>query len=177
MPNVLFRPIRKATSGHPKWTLIADEVKKTIDDVVKPRVLEYHQNIVAPWDHPPEFKAAKFVTKEGITVRVWAVGPNKKYWIWVTEGTKPPKKDIVPKKPGGVLAFPANYKPHTTVRGPGYKGPGTSSGPMVFVKRIKKENIKGIKARPFIPAIARWSKTWFAREMKNAIARGKRKAK
>jgi len=172
MPDVLFRPIRKATSRNPKWTLIADEVKRTIDDVVKPRVLKYHQNIVAPWDHPPEFKAAKFVTKDGITVRVWATGQNAKYWIWVTQGTKPHK--IRPKKKGGVLAFPANYKPHTTVAGPGYKGPGTSSGPTIFATEV---NHPGTKARPFISAIARWSKTWFSREMKNAIARGKRKAK
>jgi hypothetical protein len=169
-----FRGRRK----HPNWTGIAKEAERTLDAVVKPRLLSYAERIVANWEHKPEFKARKVVTRGAIAVDVWPTGPNKKYWVWVSRGTglygpKHRKYPIKPRKPGGVLAFPSVYTPKTRPRGPSYGGPGTSSGPTVFAMHVEHP---GTKPRHFEEAWARWGKTWFRREMENAIRRGARRA-
>lgn len=155
---------------HPNWSGIAKEAKKTLDVVVKPRLLSYPRRIVASWEHKPDFKAMKKVTRQDIRVYVYPTGPNKKYWIWTSRGTKP--HPIEPKK-APILAFPSVYKPKTTVRGPGYKGPGRSSGPTIFAMHVDHP---GTKPRHFEEAWTRWAKTWFRREMENAMRRGARRA-
>ena len=111
-------------------------------------------------------------------VYVYPAGPHRDIWQWVSRGTglygpKKRKYPIRPKKKGGVLAFPESYTPKTTVRGPGYKGSGKSSGPTIFAKEVMHPGIKG---RHFEEAWGRWAKTWFRREMENAMRRGARRA-
>lgn len=49
-------------------------------------------------------------------------------------GVKP--HTITPKRPGGVLAFQANYSPHTRPIGRS-GGPGQARGPTVFTKKVR----------------------------------------
>ena len=167
--QILFRQIR-ARAKHPNWSGIAKELEKTLDAEVKPRLLEYGERVVANWEHKPQFKARKRITRGGISVYVYPAGENKKYWIWTSRGTRP--HPIEPKK-ASVLAFPSVYTPKTKPRGPSYGGPGTSSGPMIYARHVDHP---GTKPRHFEEAWARWTKTWFRREMENAIRRGVRRA-
>jgi len=162
-----FRGRKKA----PNWSGIAKEVERALDTKVKPRLLEYPKKITANWEHKPDFQARKRITRDAIAVDVWPTGPNKDYWIWTSRGTKP--HPIKPKR-AKVLAFPSIYVPKTKPRGPSYGGPGKSSGPTVFAMYVKKH--PGTKPRHFEEAWARWGKTWFRKEMENAIRRGARRA-
>ena len=175
--QILLRPVR-GRKKHPNWTGIAKEIERTLDSVVKPRLLDYPRRIVASWSNKPDFKARKRVTRDAISVYVYPAGPHKDIWQWVSRGTglygpKKRKYPIRPKKKGGVLAFPESYTPKTTVRGPGYKGSGKSSGPTIFAKEVMHPGIKG---RHFEEAWGRWAKTWYRREMENAMRRGARRA-
>ena len=167
--RVLVRQVR-GRKEHPNWQGIVKEVEKTIDAVVKPRVLNYATRVVANWAHKPAFKARKSVSRGGIIVYVYPSGENAKYWIWTSRGTKPHK--IRPRR-AKVLAFPSVYIPKTTPRGPSYGGPGTSSGPTRFAQEVDHP---GTKARHFEEAWARWARTWYKREIDNAMRRGARRA-
>lgn len=167
--QILLRPVRSRKT-HPNWTGIVKEVERELDSYVKPRLLDYPRRIVASWEHKPDFKAMKRVTKDAISVYVYPTGPHRDIWQWVSRGTKP---HIIRPKRAKVLAFPEIYEPRTTVRGPGYKGPGKSSGPTVFAKEVHHP---GTKARHFEEAWGRWAKTWFRKAMENAMRRGARRA-
>lgn len=177
--QIIARPIR-SRGKRSDWIQIAKEIARTMDDVVKPRMLDYPERIVARWSakNRPTFKATKHISNKEIFIRVVPTGPNADRWKQISRGTglygPKGKKYRIPKEgPGPPLAFPSVYSPKTTVRGPGFKGPGTSSGPMVFASHVMHS---GIKARHFEEAWARWSKTWFKREIENAIRRGIRKS-
>jgi hypothetical protein len=174
--QILLRRI-KGRKKAPNWTGIAKEVERTLDRYVKPRLLEYGERVTANWEHKPAFKAKKRVTKEGISVYVYPT-KNKDIWTWVSRGTGihgPKKKPYrIPKTGKKLLAFPSVYAPKTKPRGPSYGGSGESSGPTHFAMYIKDH--PGIKGRHFEEAWARWAKTWFRREMENAMRRGARRA-
>jgi len=167
--QILFRAIR-ARGKHPAWVEIAKEIERTLDTRVKPRMLEYPRKVVASWEHKPDFKARKRVTRTGISLYVYPTGENAKYWQWTSRGTKP---HIIEPKRAAALRFPSLYQPKTTPRGPGYKGSGKSSGPIVFALKVHHP---GTKARKFEEAWARYNKKWFRKEMENAIRRGARRA-
>jgi hypothetical protein len=168
--QILLRRI-KGRKKAPNWTGIVKEVERTLDRYVKPRLLGYPKKIVANWEHKPDFKAMKRITRDAIKVYIYPTGEHKDIWQYVSRGTKP--HIIRPKKKGGVLAFPLVYVPKTKPRGPSYGGPGKSSGPTIFAKEVKHP---GTKPRHFEEAWARWAKTWFRREMENAMRRGARRA-
>jgi hypothetical protein len=166
--RVLLRQVRGRKKS-PRWTEIAKEVERSMESTVKPRILEYAEKIVANWEHMPQFKARKSVGKE-ILLYVYPTGPNAVYWIWTSRGTKAHK--ITPKK-ASVLAFPTGYAPKTSPRGPSYGGPGKATGPTVFAVEVDHP---GTRPRHFEEAWARWAKTWFRREIENAMRRGARRA-
>jgi hypothetical protein len=167
--KILVRQVR-GRRKHPNWSGIVKETERTLDAVAKPRLLEYPKKIVANWEHKPEFRAMKRITRNSIRVYVYPMGPNKKYWVWTSRGTRP--HPIEPKR-APILAFPSIYIPKTQPRGPSYGGPGTSSGPTVFAMHVDHP---GTKPRHFEEAWGRWAKTWFRREMENAMRRGARRA-
>ncbi len=167
--RILLRRV-KGRKKHPNWSGIVKEVERTLDAKVKPQLLEYPKKVVANWKHKPDFKAMKRVTKDAISVYVYPTGPNKDYWIWTSRGTRP---HIIRPKKAKILAFPSVYKPKTTPRGPGYRGPGVSSGPTVFAKEVKHP---GTKPRHFEEAWERYAQARFRKEMENAMRRGARNA-
>jgi len=155
---------------HPNWQGIVKELETTIDQVVKPRLLEYPKKVVADWDHQPEFKAMKKISRDAVRVYVYPTGPNKDLWIWTSRGTRP---HVIKPKKAPVLAFPSMYAPHTKPQGPSYGGPGKSSGPKVFAQEVHHP---GIKPRHFEEAWHRYALGWYRRECENAMRRGARRA-
>lgn len=167
--RVLMRSIR-GRAKNPNWKGIAEEMERTARGPVCKRLESYAKRITDPWDHQPEFKCFVGISRGGLIIWVFPFGENKKYWIWVSRGTK---KHTIEAKNKPLLIYPSIYNPHTTVRGPGYKGKGEESGPLVFRRSVEHP---GIKARHFEEAWARWAEPWFPREMENAARRGARKA-
>lgn len=166
--RILMRRVR-GRAKHPNWTGIAKEAERTLDVVVKPRLVKWGERTVANWKHKPGFAARKYVTRQAIRVCVYPTGENKKYWIWTSRGTKP--HPIEPKKKP-ILAFPSIYIPKTSI-GPTYGGPGTSKGPTIFAMHVDHP---GTWPRHFEEAWAIWARDWFRREMENAMRRGARRA-
>jgi hypothetical protein len=172
MPQVLFRPIKAKI---PDWQAFNREVSKTIDNTVKPDLLEYFNKVVKSWRNPPTFQARKSVKPTSITLEVKPTGPNAEIWKYVSFGTRP--HIIVPKR-AKALRFQwggyGSYKPRTTTSG-GYNGPGkVVGGKQVFRQQVKHP---GNKARNFEKHIARWYKTRFQRVMNEAVKRGVKAAK
>jgi len=174
MPQVLFRAIKAKPIN---WTAFYNEIAKTLDETVKPELLEYFDKVTDSWVNKPDFKSTKSITPSEMTVSVYPTGENAKIWRYVSQGTKGPYP--IPKNPlpyhlkfkwGGY----GSYKPRTTTSG-GYKGPGKVIGGTIH--RPKQVSHPGIKARNFEKHIARWYRPRYRQVMKNAVARGLRKAK
>ena len=168
--RVLIRQVR-GRKKHPNWSGIVAEVAATLESEVKPRLLVYPRKVVANWEHKPEFKSRKTITQDYVAVDVFPAGPNKKYWIWTSRGTKP--HIIKPKRKGYPLRFPTGYAPKTSPRGPSYGGPGTSSGPEVTAMVVHHP---GTKPRHFEEAWKRYALKWFRKTVENAMRRGARRA-
>lgn len=171
MPQVLFRVIR---ANSPKWSVLYNELEKSIDTEVKPALVAWFNKVTRNWTHKQVFKATKSITPSQIEIAVYPTGPNAKIWGYVSKGTKGPYP--IPKpgnKRAKTLRFREGYKARTTTSG-GYNGPGKATGKTVFRKHVTHP---GIKARNFERHIARWYRPQFRRAMKNAVARGLRKAK
>jgi len=166
--RILFRQVK---SNPKNWLAIADEVKKAIDEQVKPDLLSYFNRIVKSWEHKPTFEARKIVSKGNISVYVYPTGENAKYWLWVTLGT--PKREIVPRadNPTGLLFFRVPYTPKTS-QGGHYGGPGTYGNELVVAKKVTQHEIKG---RHFEQHTARWYKSKHTVTIRAAIRRGNRK--
>jgi len=165
MPQIAYRTVRSR-----RKFIEAPKVKRmladAIDAEVKPHYVRRFKEVVADWDHKPEFKSRKFIKPDSISVNVFPAGPNKKYWIWVSGGTRP---HIIEAKNSPTLAFmwggPGSYQAKTKPGKPRYKGPGTVlGGKMVFPRRVKHP---GSKAREFEGVIAKEEKPWFSRTMEN----------
>jgi hypothetical protein len=172
MPQVLFTVIKAKPIN---WQAFSDEISRTLDSEVKPDVLAYFQRVTKSWKHQPDFRAVKKVTPEAVSVGVVPVGPNADIWRYVSQGTRP---HIIMPRNSKALRFPwggyGSYKARTTTSG-GYNGPGrVIGGKTVHLMRV---NHPGNKGRHFEQHIARWYAPQFRRTMKNAVARGMRKAR
>jgi hypothetical protein len=171
MPQVLFRVIKAKPVN---WQPFYNEIADTLDKVVKPDMIAWFNKIVAAWVHQPAFKATKKITRTDMSVYVYPAGPNAQIWRYVSQGTR---AHIIRPKRAKALAFtwggPGSYKAHTTTSG-GYKGPGKATGTRRVFQVVHHP---GNPPRNFEAHIARWYKPTFTRTMKNAVARGLRKAK
>lgn len=174
MPLVSFRQIKAKPIN---WQPFYDEIAKTLDDTVTPELIAWFDKVTKSWKHKPDFRAKKRITKTEASVYVYPVGENANIWRYVSQGTKGPYP--IPKpgnKRAKTLRFQwagrGSYKARTTPQG-GYKGPGKSTGSEMMFKHV---NHPGIKARNFERHIARWYRPQFRRAMRNAVARGLRKA-
>ena len=175
MPQVLFRQIKAKPV---KWQPFYNEIATTLDKVVKPDLIAWFDKIVASWRHRPAFRALKKITHTDMSVYVYPTGPSAQIWRYVSQGTRGPYP--IPKvgnTAAKALRFRwggyGSYKARTTTSG-GYKGAGKATGKMRTFKRVSHP---GIKARNFEKHIARWYYPKFRKIMKNAVARGLRKAK
>lgn len=171
MPRIVIKTI-KSKQRKAAWDYFKPEIDRAMDGHIKPKLIEYCMRIVSRWrGDKPTFKARKIVTPNYWAVDVWpGAGKGADKWRWASGGTR--KRRIVPKKPGGVLVFRADYQPIT--RGGGqYRGPGKATGELVFTRLVKNHRIK---PRNFEKTILRWYRQskHFLRTMENAVKRGVR---
>ena len=173
MPQVLFRTIKARPAN---WQAFYDEIAKTMDAEVAPELTSYFERVTKSWINQPKFASKFRISRRSATVDVFPIGINANIWKYVSKGTRP--HVITPKGQGYPLRFKwggkGSYKPRTTTSG-GYKGPGkVVRGKTVRFVRV---NHPGNKARNFERHIARWYAPQFRRTMKNAVARGMRRAR
>ena len=112
------------------------------------------------WEENVKFDQQTISLKGGASVTVET--DNEKY-RWMNDGTK--KRDIVPKKPGGVLVFRANSKPKTK-RGVIGSTAGSKGGELIFTKIVKDHEIE---ARNFDTQIAKKMQPVFVKDMQAAM--------
>lgn len=98
------------------------------------------------WNDKPTFKVTLKRMPKLYAVRAEV---SDMRWIWIDEGTK--DRPIVPKRPGGVLAFPSQFTPKTRKRYIGSRR-GSSGPPMVFTRRVEHHKIE---AREWTPMLSR----------------------
>jgi len=161
MPQIAYRVIRSRRKfiEAPK---VIKGLAAGIDAEVKPHYVKRFKEVVADWDHKPEFKSRKFIKTNSISLNIFPAGPNKDIWKWVSGGTKGPY--LIPKAGPGFLAFQLGYQPRTKPKGQ-YGGPGKATGP--WVRGVMQVEHPGIKAREFEEVIAKEEKPWFSRTMEN----------
>ncbi len=173
MPTIAYRAVRSR-----RIFVNAPKVKKYleagIDSEVKPHFLSKFRRVVSNWKHKVEFRARKFITVDAIKINIFAAGPHKRIWVFVTKGTKRHKIPKVPKRKGS-LAFmwggPGSYIPKTSPPAK-FGGPGAvRGGKMFFAKQVDHP---GTKARPFPAEIRKEEKPWFNRTMENMWRRALR---
>ncbi len=174
MPRVAYRKVYKPRQQWFDYRAFRREVEQTIDKKTKPDLIQAHKRVVSNWTGKPEFKARKFVNKDGIKINVFPAGEYKMRWIWVSRGTKGGYKiPKTPKPKGDPLRFKTGYKPRTVPVGK-FGGPGVYTGPWASALQVTHP---GIKAREFEKTIAADYKKTFARDMNNAMKRGIRRAR
>jgi len=169
MPTVAYRAIRsrRAFVNAPRARRVLDD---TLDNTVKPYLIQQFNYRVANWKHKPNFKARKFVNRDETKVTVFPSGPNKQIYKWVTEGTKPHL--ITPKRAGGMLVFqsggPGSYKAKTAPGGK-FGGPGIVVGGKTV--RARQVQHPGFEGRHFEETIKEDAQPWFRRTMENSWRR------
>ena len=168
MPTVAYRAVRKrrAFINAPKVRQILDS---TLDNEVKPALIQQFNMRVDNWQHKPEFKARKFVRADSTAVTVFPAGPNKEIYKYVTAGTSP--HAITPKK-AKFLVFtwggPGSYKAKTAPGGK-FGGPGVIVGGELT--RAKGVHHPGFPGRHFEKYIKKDYEREFRRTMENAWRR------
>lgn len=154
---------------------IMREIKRTINQDVKPDVLSHFKDIVQNWEHKPKFIAKTVVRKGEIALIARAAGKNAKIWHYVSRGTRPHK---IRAKAGGVLAFqwggPGSYQPKTYNNPVSWGGPGTVRGGKATFRQ--EVDHPGTEPRLFEEEVARVEGPRFQGRVSAAIRRGKRKA-
>ena len=173
MPRVLFHIIKAKPV---KWQAFHNELARTLDAEVKPALLAYFEKVTKSWRNRQFFRAIRHITQTEVRVDVRPIGKNADIWRYVSRGTRP--HIIRPRGAGYPLRFMwggyGSYKARTTTSG-GYNGPGkVVGGKPTFRMSVKHP---GNKARNFEKHIARWYAPQFRRTMKNAVARGMRRAR
>ena len=133
-----------------------------MDSIVKPHFIAESEKRVANWNHKPEIKARKFIKADSLSINVYPAGPNKKYWLWTSKGTK---RHDIPSAGPGFLAFQLGYQPKTAKSGGGYGGPGIATGP--WRSGVMQIDHPGTTPREFEKYILAENKQWFSRTMEN----------
>lgn len=129
-------------------------MKKTRDTMLKS-----YKRTVKTWSDKPEFETAMGEVHGHRFVHVWTDDP---IYAYVDKGTK--EHIILPKRPGGVLAFRGVYKAKTTPGVIDAHG-GGSSGPTVYSKGVIHP---GNEARGFSEMIEKQMQDEFEQTMGEA---------
>lgn len=175
-PVLIYRAFR--TRGvYANYDAFRDQIALGMTRDVFPLVGRAMSARVENWKHKPNFSPEHWVSEKGIFLEAIPVGPNAKYWEWVSGGvkghwitvknrpTRSGKKGYKPK----LRMY--KYTPKTTVGG-GYGGPGTYQPPARFATRVWWP---GIEPRDFESYIVEEVKPDFRRFMENAARRGVRR--
>jgi len=114
------------------------------------------------WDHKPDFKFRK---TSGPPRMRWEVYADDEIYYYVNEGTL--RHPIVPRQPGGALAFRSGYAAKSR---PGFISsfPGGPSGDMAFAKSVDHPGVEG---RHFDVAVAAYMARKYKEDMELALRR------
>ena len=178
MAKITTRVIRSTRRVAAK-DAIFEEVRRTWEATITPRIEGYYENVVGEWksENRPDIVTKYRETDTTFSMETGPEGdPGAQIWDWITNGTKGPypipKK---PKPPGTALRFqwggPGSYKAKTGLSGQ-YRGPGKASGPIRFFKQVQHP---GIKPRNFEKHFTRYIHPALLRETENAVRRGLRR--
>jgi len=163
MALVLAKPIHPAKFNEKAFSDAFYEVaKKTGQDIKKD-----FEKTTETWDHKPKFEMIIAVGPNSVDI---LVGTNDEIYGYVDDGTN--EHLILPKKPGGVLAFKSKYRSKTIPNVIGSRW-GGGSGDTIFAKWVIHP---GSKARNFTKAI---SKKWtpiYKKRMEKAMADANKRA-
>jgi len=169
VPKILVKRIGRGRA--PRWgPEVVKEIKRKMDDQVKPDLLKLFREVVADWDTKIQFGAKKVFKGDELVVFVFPKGKNKLIWRYVSFGTKPHK---IEAKNAPMLVFPwggpGSYQPRTRPVGK-FGEPGTVRNAKIVAFRSVQH--PGTEARLFEQAIARRYRPKFDRIMAKAIVRG-----
>lgn len=138
--------IRAILPKDPQFFLKAGEemvaqVTATLTGPVAKTLKSAEEEFIQDWEHAPSIETT--LTEQKTQIKLW-VGPkgtNKRYWVFVSEGTRGAR--ITPTK-ASTLNVRYGYSPKTKVGGG--KGTGMYSGPF---RRAMEVDWPGIKPRDF----------------------------
>jgi len=125
------------------------------------------EKTVKTWDRKVKFEMLVSIGPNSIDV---LVGTDDEIYQYVDFGTK--EHIIMPKKPGGVLAFKSKYKPKTIPNLIGSRS-GGSSGDTVFAKWVIHP---GTQARNFSKVIAKKWERIYKRRIEKALSIANKKS-
>jgi len=94
MPTVAYRAIRsrRAFVNAPRARRVLDD---TLDNTVKPYLIQQFNYRVANWKHKPNFKARKFVNRDETKVTVFPSGPSfPKRRPWQLQSQDRPRRKV-----------------------------------------------------------------------------------
>ena len=159
--KVLFKNIRSSSRKAKLLDLNSithKQVEHALDAKVKPVLIKSHEMIVANWESDVSFASKKFISADVISVNIYPIGPDKKIWTFVDQGTKPhtiPGHGPVRAKAmrfqsGGKYQAKTLASPARTAGGGGKVTGGTT----VFAKRVRSFTHPGNKGRHFSVEIA-----------------------
>lgn len=173
MPAVAYRAFRdKGVFANPH--AVTRAIEDAIDDRVKPAVLEEFKKRTSNWQSDVSFAARKFIRTDAVWLNVFPTGEDKMVWHYVNKGTK---SHIIQPVNARFLVFDwagfGSYTPKTDI-GDVYGVAGGNVGETQFRDIVFHP---GSEARDFSGHIGRGYKNEFKREIRNAIARGKRAAR
>ena len=157
--KVAYRAIRRRRKFN-KYPQIKKGLAAGMDAEVKPHFIAEFDKRVANWKHRPQFKARKHIGADSIYIYVFPAGPNKKYFIWTDQGTRPHK---IRAKHAASLSFFLGFQPKTSPVDQ-YGHSGGSSPPHVWAKEVDHP---GTAPRKFTENIAKEEKQWYSKTMEN----------
>lgn len=146
------------------YTGIEQEWKKS-QRKIENKYRSYGYRTVRRWERRVGFKVRTRVVGGNITTTSWPIGPWAWLWWIINRGTR--RREIKPKKPGGVLVFRSGYQARTQPGG-SYGGPGRATGNLVFAKSVWHR----ISARRFVREWQKWARTWYPQAVSAIIQAG-----
>lgn len=175
--QIKFEPIVAKRRNYP--VDIVDRLELFMGDAlngpIRRALIKSFEARVIGWQHRPSFGSlggVKFRDRggpgnlTGMSITIGPKGTNKRFWVFVSVGTKP--HPISPKR-GKFLRIRGGYQPHT--RKGRFGGAGLYVGDVNFVKFVPEQHIEG---RGFERDIADENAGFIFRELSLALARAVR---
>ena len=170
MPTVAFRFTRKRRL-FANYPIVIKAFKTEFTGVIKPHFIKLLKAYVSGWKTAVAFQARKQFATDFIKLNVFASGPGKKIFNWVSRGTEGPYPIVAKNVP--TLLYRKGYQAKTQAGNLSYKGPGKATGEWRSPVAVMHP---GIEPRLVEETLMEQEKGWFIRQMENTWRRALRKA-
>jgi len=148
---------------------VREELRRVMDDEIKPTLLADIKLTVSTWDEPPQFRTWSRVGPRGTPIEV-RVYTTDEVWNWLDEGTK---RHVIRARRAKRLVFRAGpYVPKTVPNTLYARQGGYSVGPMVGPVEVTHP---GTKPRNWTKLIMKQRAKWFNKTMQEAMKCGLQK--